>query len=143
MATELGDSRWAALLGEHETIVRSEVERFRGRVVDFHGDGAFASFDGPAKAIRCASAIREALRALGLEIRAGVHTGEVEVRGDDLSGVGVHIGARVAANAEPGEILVSRTVVDLVAGSQIAFADRGAQPLKGVSGEWRLFAVSA
>jgi pimeloyl-ACP methyl ester carboxylesterase len=142
VATSLGDSRWAELLGEHEAIVRREVERSRGRIVAFHGDGAFARFDGPARAIRSACAIREALRAVGLEIRAGLHTGEVELRDDDLRGLGVHIGARVATSAEPGEILVSRTVVDLVAGSQISFADRGAHTLKGVPGEWQLFAVA-
>jgi pimeloyl-ACP methyl ester carboxylesterase len=142
VATRLGDNRWAGLLGEYEAIVRREVERSRGRIVAFQGDGAFATFDGPARAIRSACAIRDGLRAAGLEIRAGLHTGEVELRDDDLRGLGVHIGARVAGSAEPGEILVSRTVVDLVAGSQISFRDRGAHTLKGVPGEWRLFAVA-
>jgi class 3 adenylate cyclase len=141
-AARLGDSRWAELLLEHEAIARREIERARGRVIHFHGDSALATFDGPARAIRCACAIREALRAIALEIRAGLHTGEVELRDGDLSGLGVHIGARVSASAEPGEILVSRTVVDLVAGSQLVFEERGTRTLKGVPGEWQLFAVA-
>jgi class 3 adenylate cyclase len=143
LAAHLGDHRWAALLGDHNRIAREEFARFRGQEVDAAGDGFLATFDGPARAIRCATAIRDALRALGLEIRAGLHTGEVETRGAAVIGIGVHIGARVMASAEPGEILVSRTVVDLVSGSGIAFRDRGLHKLKGVEGEWQLFAVDS
>ena len=142
-ATELGDRRWRELLEAHHTAVRRELERFRGRELDTAGDGFLASFDGPARAIRCANASIDAVRGLGLEIRAGVHTGECEIVGDKLAGVAVHIGARVAGRAGPGEILVSGTVHDLVAGSGLAFEDRGHAELKGVPGEWRLFAVSA
>ncbi|MGH9269862.1 MAG: adenylate/guanylate cyclase domain-containing protein [Ilumatobacteraceae bacterium] len=141
LATRLGDRRWAALLGDHHRISRAEFVRFRGHEVDAAGDGFLAMFDGPARAIRCASAIRDALRGLGIEIRAGLHTGEVEARGESIIGIGVHIGARVMASAQPGEVLVSRTVVDLVAGSEIAFRDRGRHALKGVDGRWQLFAV--
>jgi class 3 adenylate cyclase len=140
-AAELGDSRWRDLLEAHHTAVRRELGRFRGREIDTAGDGFLATFDGPARAIRCAEAIVEAVRRLNLEIRAGIHTGEVELSGDKVSGIAVHIGARVAAAAEAGEILVSRTVVDLVAGSRLAFADRGSRQLKGVPGEWQLFSV--
>ncbi|MCV7380804.1 hydrolase [Mycobacterium alsense] len=140
-AVELGDERWKVLLGKHDAQVRRQLERFRGREVNTTGDGFLARFDGPARAIRCAMAIRDVLRSLGLEVRAGVHTGEVELRDDDISGIAVHIAARVAAAAGPGEVLVSRTVVDLVAGSGLSFAARGEHTLKGVAGEWRLFAV--
>jgi pimeloyl-ACP methyl ester carboxylesterase len=140
-ATDLGDHDWRTLLERHHAAVRGEVERHRGREVKTTGDGFLVSFDGPARGIRCAAAVRETLRELGLEIRAGVHTGECEVLGDDVGGVAVHIGARVMALAAPGEILVSSTVKDLVSGSGIAFAERGAHQLKGVPGEWRLFAV--
>ena len=142
-ATELGDRRWRELLEAHHSAVRRELERFRGREVDTAGDGFLASFDGPARAIRCANASIDAVRGLGLEIRAGVHTGECEIVGEKLAGVAVHIGARVAGRAGAGEILVSGTVHDLVAGSGLEFEDRGPAELKGVPGEWRLFAVVA
>jgi class 3 adenylate cyclase len=138
---EVGDSRWRELLERHDEAVRRQLERFRGRELDTAGDGFLASFDGPARAIRCAEAIRAAVGALGLEIRAGVHTGECEVAGDKLRGIAVHIGARVAGQAVAGEILASSTVRDLVAGSGIEFRDRGTAALKGVPGEWRLYAV--
>ena len=141
LGAQLGDRRWAALLGDHNRIAREEFARFRGHEVDDAGDGFLATFDGPARAIRCASAIRDSLHALGLEIRAGLHTGEVETRGEAIIGIGVHIGARVMASAEPGEILVSRTAVDLVSGSGIGFRDRGLHKLKGIDGKWQLFAV--
>ena len=141
-ATQLGDRRWRELLEAHHSAVRRQLERFRGRELDTAGDGFLASFDGPARAIRCARAAIEAVGQLGLEIRAGVHTGECEVVGDKLAGIAVHIGARVAGRAGPGEVLVSSTVRDLVAGSGLVFEDRGAAPLKGVPGEWRLYAVS-
>ena len=140
-AVELGDGRWKELLGRHDTQVRRQLERFHGREVNTTGDGFLARFDGPARAIRCAMAIRDVLRSLGLEVRAGAHTGEVELRGDDISGIAVHIAARVAAAAGPGEVFVSRIVVDLVAGSGLSFAARGEYALTGVAGEWGLFAV--
>ena len=124
-------------------MVHRQLEQFRGRQIKSTGDGVFATFDGPARAIHCAGAIRDGARRLGLEIRAGLHTGECEIRGDDLGGIAVHVGARVAGLAGPGEILVSRTVVDLVAGSGIEFTDRGEHELKGVPGTWQLFAVAA
>jgi class 3 adenylate cyclase len=142
-ATELGDRRWRELLDAHHAAVRRQLDRFRGREVDTAGDGFLATFDGPARAIRCAQASVDAVRNVGLDIRCGIHTGECEVMGDSLAGVAVHIGARVAAKAEPGEILVSGTVHDLVAGSGLAFAERGSEQLKGVPGEWRLYAVSS
>jgi class 3 adenylate cyclase/pimeloyl-ACP methyl ester carboxylesterase len=141
-AVELGDRAWRELLEQHHAIVRSHLSRFRGRELDTAGDGFLASFDGPARGIRCASAISESLRELGVDIRAGLHTGECEVVGTKFGGIGVHIGARVAAQAEPGEVLVSSTVKDLVAGSGIEFEDRGTAELKGVPGEWRLYAVA-
>jgi class 3 adenylate cyclase len=141
-ASELGDRRWRALLDRHDTAVRRQIERYRGREIDTTGDGFFATFDGPARALRCACAIREAVRALGLEVRIGVHTGEVEMRGENLSGIGVHIGARVGSHADAGEVLVTRTVKDLVAGSGIEFADRGQTRLKGVPDEWQLYAIA-
>jgi class 3 adenylate cyclase len=140
-AAAIGDQQWRALLGEHHTTVRRELGRFRGREIHTAGDGFLATFDGPARAARCAVAITRAVRPLGLEVRAGVHTGEVEVMDDDIGGIAVHIGARVAAVASPGEVLVSSTVRDLVAGSGLDFEDRGAHSLKGVPGEWRLFRV--
>ncbi len=140
-AVELGDERWKELLTRHDAQVRRQLERFQGREVNTTGDGFLATFDGPARAIRCAVAIRDAVGALGLEVRAGVHTGEVEMRDADISGIAVHLAARVAAAAGAGEVLVSRTVVDLVAGSGLTFTDRGEHALKGVPGEWRLFAV--
>ena len=141
LAADLGDRRWAELLEDHHRLVRRELARSRGREVDTAGDGFLATFDGPARAILCASAIREAVKGLGVKIRAGLHTGECEVIGEKLRGVAVHIGARVAALAGPGEILVSRTVKDLVAGSGLTFEDRGSHALKGVPGDWQLFAV--
>jgi pimeloyl-ACP methyl ester carboxylesterase len=140
-AAELGDRRWGDLLGRYYAAARRELGRFRGQEIDTAGDGLFASFDGPARAIRCASSIRGSVRPLGLEIRAGLHTGECERIGEKVGGIAVHIGARVAANAAPGEIVVSSTVKDLVVGSGICFRDRGPHVLKGVPGEWRLFAV--
>jgi len=142
-AAELGDRRWREVLGDHHERVRAELVRYRGREVDTAGDGFLATFDGPARAVRCAHAIGQAIRGLGLEIRAGVHTGEVELAGDDIRGIAVHAAARVAALAEPGEVLVSRTVMDLVAGSGLRFHDRGVHHLKGVPGDWPLFAVPA
>lgn len=140
-AVQLGDRRWAELLEQYRAGVRQELARSRGREIDTAGDGFLAAFDGPARAIHCARQVTEGVRPLGLEIRAGLHTGECEVVGDKLGGVAVHIGARVAAVAGPGEVLVSRTVKDLVAGSGIQFESRGSHVLKGVPGEWELFAV--
>jgi len=140
-AAEIGDRRWRDLLDQHNRIVRTELERFRGREIDTTGDGFFAAFDGPGAAIRCALAIMEAASGLNIRIRAGVHTGEVEVHGSDFGGLGVHIAARVAALAGEGEVLVSRTVKDLLTGSSFVFEDRGAHQLKGVPGIWRLFAA--
>jgi pimeloyl-ACP methyl ester carboxylesterase/class 3 adenylate cyclase len=139
--SELGDRRWKELLHEHHTAVRRQLVRFAGREIDTAGDGFFASFDGPARAIRCAAAISESVRELGLEVRAGLHTGECEVVDGKVGGIAVHIGARVAAEAAPGEVLVSSTVKDLVAGSGIAFQERASVELKGVPGEWRLYSV--
>jgi class 3 adenylate cyclase len=140
-AAALGDRRWRELLEAHRAAVRREFDRFRGREVDTAGDGFLATFDGPARAIRCATAIRDGVETLGLAIRAGVHTGECEMRENDVSGIAVHMGARVAALAEPGEVLVSSTVKDLVAGSGIEFEDRGVHELKGIPGDWRVYAV--
>ena len=140
-AASLGDRRWHDLLDSHHACVRRELARFRGREIDTAGDGFLATFDGPARAVRCACAISDAIRPLGLEIRAGLHTGECEVMGEKVGGIAVHIGARVAAHARANEVLVSNTVKDLVAGSGLSFRDRGIQPLKGVPGDWRLFAV--
>jgi class 3 adenylate cyclase/pimeloyl-ACP methyl ester carboxylesterase len=142
-ASELGDRRWAELLARHHAAVRSELERFRGQEIDTAGDGFFATFDGPARAVGCALAVRDALRALGLEIRAGLHTGELEVGDGATRGLAVHIGQRVLAVAAAGEVLVSSTVRDLVAGSGLKFADRGVHGFKGVPEEWRLFEVLA
>jgi pimeloyl-ACP methyl ester carboxylesterase len=139
-ARELGDRGWHEVLEEHHTRVRGVLERYRGREVDTAGDGFFASFDGPARAIRAACAVREGLQPLGIQIRAGLHTGECELMRDKIGGIAVHTGARVAAAAEPGEVLVSSTVKDLVAGSGIVFADRGERELKGV-GSWHLYSV--
>jgi pimeloyl-ACP methyl ester carboxylesterase len=139
---ELGDRRWRELLADHHTHVRRQLARFRGRELDTAGDGFFAAFDGPARAIRCACAIVDSVRDLGLDVRAGLHTGECEQLDGKVGGIAVHIGARVAAEAGPGEVIVSRTVKDLVAGSGIDFRERGSAQLKGVPGEWQLFAVS-
>jgi pimeloyl-ACP methyl ester carboxylesterase/class 3 adenylate cyclase len=140
-AIELGDRAWRELLERHHALIRRELVRFRGAELDVAGDGFFARFDGPARAIRCACAITERMRELGLEIRAGLHTGECEVLDGKVGGIAVHIGARVAKQAAPGEVLVSSTVKDLVAGSGLRFRDRGSTALKGVTEEWRLFAV--
>jgi class 3 adenylate cyclase len=142
-AVQLGDRAWRTLLDAHDGVVRRQLERFRGRVVNTMGDGFVATFDGPGRAIHCACAIRDAVEALGIEVRTGLHTGEVEVRGDDVAGIAVHLAQRVSAQAGPGEVLVSRTVTDLVAGSGIQFEDRGEHELKGVPGSWRLYAVVA
>jgi class 3 adenylate cyclase/pimeloyl-ACP methyl ester carboxylesterase len=142
-AAEMGDRDWRALLDAHDAVVRSQLARFRGREVNTSGDGFLAVFDGPQRAIRCAMAIRDALQALGIQVRAGLHTGECEVRGDDIGGIGVHIGARVSALAGPNDVLVSSTLRDLVIGSGLEFEDRGTHQLKGVPGEWRLFAVAS
>ena len=142
-AAEMGDRNWHALLDAHDAIVRSQLSRFRGREVSTAGDGFLAMFDGLQRAIRCAMAIRDAVQALGIQVRAGLHTGECEVRGDDIGGIAVHIGARVSALAGPNEVLVSSTLRDLVIGSGLEFEDRGAHELKGVPGEWRLFAVTS
>jgi pimeloyl-ACP methyl ester carboxylesterase/class 3 adenylate cyclase len=141
-AAELGDRAWRGVLEQHHGVVRRELARFRGREHDTAGDGFFASFDGPARAIRCASAIRDALHDIDVDIRAGLHTGECEVLENKVSGIAVAIGARVAARAETGEVLVSQTVKDLVAGSGLSFEERGSAELKGVPGEWRLYAVA-
>jgi pimeloyl-ACP methyl ester carboxylesterase len=142
-AAELGDTEWRALLDAHDAILREQLARFGGREIDSAGDGFLSTFDGPGRAIRCASAIHDALAPVGLAIRAGVHTGEVEVRGDHIGGLAVHIGARVAATGGGGDIVVSSTVKDLLAGSGLAFVDRGEQELKGIPGTWRLFGAEA
>jgi class 3 adenylate cyclase len=141
-AAELGDRQWAELLSSHHVRVRRQLDRFRGRELDTAGDGFFASFDGPARGIRCARAIADSVRELGLEIRAGLHTGECELLGDKVAGIAVHTGARVSALAGAGEVLVSETVRDLVSGSGIEFVDHGAHELKGV-GERRIYAVTS
>jgi class 3 adenylate cyclase len=138
-AAALGDHAWHSLLDAHDSMVRYQLRRFRGREINTTGDGFLACFDGPARAIRCALAIADATRALGVELRLGLHTGECEVRGDDLGGLTVHIAARISALARPGEVLVSGTVKDLVVGSRIDFGDRGEHELKGVPGTWRLY----
>jgi class 3 adenylate cyclase len=138
---ELGDRRWHELRNDFYSTVRKELTAFRGREVETAGDGLLATFDGPARAIRCACSIRERMRGLGLQLRTGLHTGECELVGDGVAGIAVHIAARVAASAAPDEVLVSSTVKDLVAGSQLRFADRGTHRLKGLPDEWRLFAV--
>jgi class 3 adenylate cyclase len=142
-ASSLGDRSWRDLLESHDTAIERQLRRYSGHLVKQTGDGVLATFDGPARAVQCAGAIREAVQQLGLQIRAGVHTGEIERRGEDVSGIAVHLAQRVQGRAEPGEILVSRTVVDLVAGSGLRFDDRGEHELKGVPGPWRLFSVRA
>src|SRR3954449_476015 len=142
-AAEIGDRHWHALLDAHDAVVRAQLARFRGREVNTSGDGFLAMFDGPQRAIRCAMVIRDAVQALGIEVRAGLHTGECEVRGEDIGGIGVHIGARVSALAEPNDVLVSSTLRDLVIGSGLGFEERGAHQLKGVPGEWHLSAVTS
>jgi class 3 adenylate cyclase len=143
-ASEMGDRRWREQLESIESAMRHELDRYRGRAIKTMGDGLLATFDGPARAIRCATAIRDGARSqFGLDLRTGLHTGEVEMIGNDVGGIAVHIGARVGASAAPGEVLVSGTVKDLVVGSGIEFEDRGEQELRGVPGEWRLWAVAS
>jgi class 3 adenylate cyclase len=140
-AAELGDSRWRSLLDNHHSVIRRHLSRFRGHEIKSTGDGVLATFDGPARGLRCACAISDEIRQLGIEVRAGLHTGECEMIGEDVGGIAVHIGARVAGLASANEVLVSSTVKDLVAGSGLRFADRGNRSLKGVPGEWRIYAV--
>ena len=140
-AAALGDHRWRDLLDNHHAVVRSNLARFRGHEIKTTGDGILATFDGPARGVRCACAIADEIRPLGIEVRAGLHTGECEIINNDLGGIAVHIGARVAALAGASEVLVSSTVKDLVAGSGLRFADCGNQSLKGVPGEWHIYAV--
>jgi class 3 adenylate cyclase len=142
-AAEMGDRRWHDLLENHNEIAQREITRFRGRGIKSTGDGVLATFDGPSRGVQCARAMCDSVRALGIELRAGLHTGECELLGDDVGGIAVHIAARVAAQAGAGEVLVSSTVKDLVAGSGIEFEDRGTPALKGVPGEWRLFLARA
>ena len=142
-ASEIGDRDWHALLDAHDAVVRAQLAHFRGREVNTSGDGFLAMFDGPQRAIRCAMSIRDAVQALGIQVRAGLHTGECEVRGDDIGGIAVHIGARVSALAGPNDVLVSSTLRDLVIGSGLEFEDRGAHELKGVPGEWHISAVAS
>lgn len=142
-AAALGDRRWRALLERHDAAVRHQLSLHRGREVKTMGDGFLATFDGPARAIRCASAVREEVAGLGIEVRAGIHTGEVELIGEDVGGMAVNIGARIGALAEPGEVLVSSTVRELVVGSGLEFEERGVEKLKGAPGEWRLFAIDS
>jgi pimeloyl-ACP methyl ester carboxylesterase len=142
LVADLGDRRWRDLLERHNAVVRRELDRFRGRELSTAGDGFLATFDGPARAVACAVSIRDAAKALGLQIRFGLHTGELELVGSDIRGIAVHTGARVAAKAGPGEVLASSTVRDLVAGSGLEFDDRGSHELKGVPGEWHLYAVA-
>jgi class 3 adenylate cyclase len=140
-AASLGDQRWRALLDRHDAIGRAQLSRVGGTEIKFLGDGLLARFDGPGHAIDCACAMRDAVSTLGIQIRVGIHTGEIELRDNDIGGIAVHIGARVAALARPCEILVSQTVTDLVAGSGIRFDERGGHKLKGVPGMWRLYSV--
>jgi class 3 adenylate cyclase len=142
MVSELGDRRWRDVLDSYYTMIRRQLDRFSGREIKTIGDGLLATFDGPARAIRCAQAIRDGSRQLSLDVRVGLHTGEVETMGDDIGGLAVHIGERVCASAGPGEVLASRTVVDLVAGSGIEFSDQGERELRGIPGRWRLYAVT-
>ena len=140
-AATLGDRTWRDVLRRHDGIVAEQVASHRGRLIKSTGDGALATFDGPACGIRCASTIAGAVRPLGIEVRAGLHSGECEIIGDDIGGIAVHIGARVASLASPSEVLVSSTVKDLVVGSGLSFAARGTHTLKGVPGEWNVYAV--
>jgi class 3 adenylate cyclase len=141
-AAELGDRRWRELLDRHDALVRGALQRHRGREVKTTGDGFLAMFDGPARAVRCAAAIGDGARALGIEVRAGLHCGEVEVRGDDIGGLGVHVAARVMSLAGASEVLVSQTVKDLTIGSGLGFEGRGTHALKGVPGEWALYRLA-
>jgi class 3 adenylate cyclase len=142
-ADRLGDRAWSELLSQHHGVVRRELERYRGREVDTAGDGVLATFDGPARAVSCACRIREAVAPLGLEVRSGLHTGEIELAGEEVRGIAVHTGARIAAAAQPGEVLVSSTVKDLVSGSGLSFEDRGLHALKDIPRPWQLFAARA
>lgn len=139
LAERLGDREWRVLLERHHALVRQELERFRGREVDTAGDGFFAIFDGPARGVRCALAIRDVVRTLGVEIRAGLHIGECEVMGAKVGGIAVHTAARIMSKSQPGGVLVSRTVKDLVAGSGLVFQDAGRHALRGVAEEWELY----
>jgi class 3 adenylate cyclase len=141
-ATELGDGRWRALLKTHDELIRTQLAHFDGRPIKSVGDGFLATFERPEQAVRCATSIIKGVRGLGLQVRAGVHTGEIETEGDDIHGIGVHIGARVAALAGAGEVLVTKTVAELVTGSGVRFAERGEHELKGVPGRWPLLAVA-
>ena len=143
VAAGVGDRRWGELLDRHDRLIRDALQRYRGRAVKSTGDGILATFDGPGRAIRCAQAITESVKQLGIEVRAGLHVGECDVRGDDLGGIAVHIASRIADLAAPGEVLVSRTVVDLVAGSTIGFEERDTHQLRGVPGSWPLFAATS
>jgi class 3 adenylate cyclase len=140
-AVRLGDAAWRTLLDRRDALVRSELARHRGSEVKTLGDGFLAVFDSPSRAVRCATAIRDGARGLGIEVRAGLHTGELERRGSDVAGLAVHVGARIGALAAPSEVLVSRTVRDLVLGSGFSFLDRGVRHLKGIEGEWQLLAA--
>ena len=142
-AAQLGDQRWREILDDHDARVRRELEHHRGRLVHSTGDGVLATFDGPARAIRCGNAITRSISEIGIEMRSGLHAGEVEQRGDDIGGIAVHLAARVMETAGPGEVVVSSTVKDLVAGSGLTFTERGVHALRGVPGEWRLFAVAS
>ncbi len=142
-AAAVGDRRWREVLDQHDAVVSRQIDIHRGKHVKATGDGVLATFDGPARAITCGCELRDSLRLLGIDVRVGLHTGEIELRGEDIGGIAVHIGARIAALANAGEVLVSRTVTDLVAGSGIEFADHGIHQLKGVPGDWQLFAVTS
>ena len=142
-AAEVGDSEWRALIRRHDDIVRNQLQHFGGREIDRTGDGSLCAFQSPARAIRCAQAISAAMHSIGLQVRAGVHSGEVEILGEHLGGIAVHIGARISALAGPDEVLVSQTVKDAVLGSGITFEDRGSHELKGVPGDWQLYAVAS
>jgi class 3 adenylate cyclase len=142
-AIEIGDRRWRELLDSHDRLASSVVERHRGKLVKSTGDGILATFDGPGRGVRCAIALGEAARQLGLPLRAGLHTGEIEVRGNDVGGIAVHVAARVMAQSQSSEVLVSRVVTDLVAGAGLKFTERGSHDLKGLPGRWDLFAASA
>ena len=139
----MGDARWRETLDLHDAIAKRLIDATGGRLIKSTGDGLLATFDGPGRAIRFATGFRQQLQPLGLSIRTGIHTGEVELRGDDVGGIAVHLAARIMADAEPDEILVSRTVQDLVVGSDLTFADRGMRELKGIEGEWQLLAVAS
>ncbi len=141
LAARLGDKEWRRLLDRHDDMTQREIVRFRGRVVDRAGDGMLATFDGPARAIACARALRDGVAGLDLQIRAGLHLGEVEVRGDRIGGIAVHVAARIMAAAGADEVLVSRTIKDVVAGAGVTFTPRGTHSLKGIDGSWELYAV--